>query len=246
MASLVTFSEFTNAPGSPAWTKTAARLVFHRMGQAKSIGTDAGFQSFLRQGILTKHAIDALDEQWKAGMLCLESAFNGLAYVCCQNAETTRAVVEKNGLNTIGPASSKQGAKPNASAPARSGAMKNKLPVMSSMAKTRAGILTGKFEQDIAWCGSSMGNELRNLRVIGFDDPSSTPGKTKQMPYHIRRAHPHGYWVGPKSGSQKLIVKWIRSIPVNAPELLVAETDDGSEGLLFPTPSGYSIGGKKH
>ena len=38
----------------------------------------------------------------------------------------------------------------------------------------------------------------------------------RHMPVHVRRAHWHGYWTGPKENPTGLEIKWIAPIIVNA------------------------------
>lgn len=44
---------------------------------------------------------------------------------------------------------------------------------------------------------------------------SSTGLLTGTMTPHVRRAHWHRFWVGPRNGSRRLTVKWLPPIPVN-------------------------------
>ncbi len=65
--------------------------------------------------------------------------------------------------------------------------------------------------------GEQIGAALRQAKTDA--DPASMPDDTtpQQRPRpHIRRAHWHGYWTGPKEGERKFGLKWIAPVLVNA------------------------------
>ena len=73
--------------------------------------------------------------------------------------------------------------------------------------------------------GVRLGASIRHYRQgqsTAQDEDGSITGRTVRP--HIRRAHWHGYWTGPKkeSSRQKFIYKWIPPIPVN-----VQSAEDG-------------------
>ena len=53
--------------------------------------------------------------------------------------------------------------------------------------------------------------------IRGYRNKQSTPrGGTHQSPRpHVRRAHYHHFWSGPRDGDRKLILHWIPPVPVN-------------------------------
>jgi hypothetical protein len=55
----------------------------------------------------------------------------------------------------------------------------------------------------------NLGRKIRDYRD---DVRSETAGGTKSP--HIRRAHWHSFWSGPKAGKRELTVRWLPPIPV--------------------------------
>lgn len=55
------------------------------------------------------------------------------------------------------------------------------------------------------------------------DDDLNSPLQGRSVRAHIRRAHWHAFWTGPRSDptKRKLIVKWLPAIPVGLPEELI-------------------------
>jgi len=58
--------------------------------------------------------------------------------------------------------------------------------------------------------GERMGAALRRAESQNPGDTDTTPveGKTSPRP-HIRRAHWHSFWTGPRDGERKRVVKWL-------------------------------------
>jgi hypothetical protein len=57
--------------------------------------------------------------------------------------------------------------------------------------------------------GSDIGEKLRDSRkTAGTDEPHNSPAP------HIRRAHWHGYWTGPKTGERRFVYRWIPPLVV--------------------------------
>ncbi len=67
--------------------------------------------------------------------------------------------------------------------------------------------------------GERIGATLRKAQQdISPDLPplNADPNDHRRPRPHIRRAHWHGYWTGPKDGEQKFVLKWIAPVLVNA------------------------------
>lgn len=71
--------------------------------------------------------------------------------------------------------------------------------------------------------GVRLGAAIRNYQASEAHDRNVEPTGRTVRP-HIRRAHWHGYWTGPRKepAQQRFIHRWIPPIPVN-----VAQTDEG-------------------
>lgn len=65
--------------------------------------------------------------------------------------------------------------------------------------------------------GVRLGAAIRGFRASERRGSDSEPTGRTVRP-HIRRAHWHGYWTGPRreAGGQKFVYKWIPPVPVNA------------------------------
>jgi hypothetical protein len=63
--------------------------------------------------------------------------------------------------------------------------------------------------------GHDTGEALSRARREGDKPPSSqATGRTRPEP-HIRRAHWHGFWTGPRDGERRFEIRWLPPIPVN-------------------------------
>jgi hypothetical protein len=60
--------------------------------------------------------------------------------------------------------------------------------------------------------GLRIGTALRSHRRASV---SSTGVPQSTMTPHVRRAHWHRFWVGPRNGERRLTLKWLPPIPVN-------------------------------
>lgn len=65
------------------------------------------------------------------------------------------------------------------------------------------------------------GGELRQQLIKFHDDIKRIRAFKGRVP-HIRKAHWHGYWLGPRSGDRDYIYHWI-------PPLIISGTDEGEE-----------------
>lgn len=93
-------------------------------------------------------------------------------------------------------------------------------PLNTPATKTKKGIRTFPPDQATTWeIGTRIGAAIRKALAqsdsIASDSKEST--HLSQKP-HIRRAHWHGFWSGPKDGDRQLNVKWLPPIPVNTIE----------------------------
>lgn len=65
--------------------------------------------------------------------------------------------------------------------------------------------------------GSRIGSVLRSARAQEFQG-----GEHAAPRPHVRRAHWHSYWTGPRSAEQKLALRWLHPVLVGAGEMPVA------------------------
>lgn len=63
--------------------------------------------------------------------------------------------------------------------------------------------------------GASIRKYRNEERQNEYRETSSTHASPRP---HVRRAHWHHFWAGPKTGEQKLILRWLPPIPVNVDE----------------------------
>jgi len=93
--------------------------------------------------------------------------------------------------------------------------MKNEYGSIAARAKDSY----GNVKRHTAWdVGVRFGNALRRrgsgARDTNQDDVTNTRERFSPRP-HIRRAHWHHFWTGPRSGERKLELRWIHPIQVN-------------------------------
>ena len=92
-------------------------------------------------------------------------------------------------------------------------------PVRPRSKKTKKGLRMFPPQQVSVWdVGIRMGATLRRAREY---TPTGSPGtggtKEKSRPRsHVRRAHWHGYWTGPRDGEQMFVLKWLSPILIGA------------------------------
>lgn len=65
-------------------------------------------------------------------------------------------------------------------------------------------------------------------RAIELHEGSRAIGSGSRKAPHMRRAHWHGYWTGPRDGQRDFSYRWIPPVPVN--EDLAATADDEEKG----------------
>jgi hypothetical protein len=70
----------------------------------------------------------------------------------------------------------------------------------------------GKTEVQFWDIGLRIGNALRGA---SFAHRGSDGDSDRRVAPHIRKAHWHRFWTGPKDGDRKLVVKWLPPITVN-------------------------------
>lgn len=71
--------------------------------------------------------------------------------------------------------------------------------------------------------GTRVGTALRKSKKMRSNESSSAAiresGKTKSVIPHIRRAHWHRFWVGPRDGKRMIILRWIPPTAINIDNL---------------------------
>jgi len=82
-------------------------------------------------------------------------------------------------------------------------------PSLPQPKKTKKGWRLFPPDKPTVWVvGETIGNQIRTF--------SGPQGGTHQGPRpHVRSAHWHGFWTGPRDGEQKFIYKWLPPTPVN-------------------------------
>lgn len=91
-------------------------------------------------------------------------------------------------------------------------------PAKPQAKKTKKGDRLFPPDRISTWdVGVRMGAALRQARESAPDDETATsiPSRRSGPRPHVRRAHWHLYWTGPKDREQKPVVKWLPPIPVN-------------------------------
>lgn len=93
----------------------------------------------------------------------------------------------------------------------------NPMPV-----KIKQGLRTFPASGPTTWLtGYRVGTALRLATDGRQDDRGAAGGGTHASPRpHIRRAHWHTYWTGPRGSSQTPVLRWLPPIPVGAGELV--------------------------
>jgi hypothetical protein len=93
--------------------------------------------------------------------------------------------------------------------------------------KTKKGLRTFPADSPTSWqVGYRIGAALRRAYYAAEPAPAgegaaSEKIKERSSPRpHIRRAHWHSYWTGPRKGKREAILKWLPPIPVGAGELV--------------------------
>lgn len=80
--------------------------------------------------------------------------------------------------------------------------------------KVKGGVKLFAAEKPRTWdVGTRMGAALR--RAYHAQQQGGSEGQGSVVRPHIRRAHWHGYWVGPKNGPRKFDLRWLPPIAVN-------------------------------
>lgn len=90
------------------------------------------------------------------------------------------------------------------------------LPLRVVKGKKRAILPTPKHGATVHDCGLRIGAQLDLARVQYAERGGGTG--TSVVP-HIRRAHWHTYWRGPRDGERTTIVRWLPPIPVNVDDV---------------------------
>ncbi len=93
---------------------------------------------------------------------------------------------------------------------------KGQQPTKPKPTKTKRGMRLFPPNKPTVWdVGVRMGEAIRQAKTATTEDKGGTHASPRP---HVRRAHWHGYWTGPKSKpkNRKYILKWLSPILVNA------------------------------
>jgi len=91
----------------------------------------------------------------------------------------------------------------------------NRLPANPAPKKTKKGMRHFPAQSVRQWeVGIRVGAALRQAREAA-DSASTRKGTGRRKRPHIRRAHWHSYWTGPRNGDRRLVLKWLPPIPIN-------------------------------
>lgn len=90
-------------------------------------------------------------------------------------------------------------------------------PPVPRTKRTKKGVRLFPADKPTTWdVGTRIGAALRRARASAADtDASGGTGTHARPRAHIRRAHWHTFWTGPRDGERKVKVKWLPPIPVN-------------------------------
>jgi len=90
-------------------------------------------------------------------------------------------------------------------------------PTRPTLTKTKEGMRQFPAERPKAWdVGYRLGAAIRHAQEAERSAPGD--GTHASPRAHIRRAHWHAFWTGPKTGERKLVLRWLPPIPVNVDE----------------------------
>ncbi len=101
---------------------------------------------------------------------------------------------------------------------------KGRRPKRPQLVKTRKGPRLFAPNKPTTWdVGVRMGAALRQARNVSYAETEGlAEGKQRSGPRpHVRRAHWHGYWTGPKDKNQKYVLKWLNPILVGSGDIPV-------------------------
>ena len=93
--------------------------------------------------------------------------------------------------------------------------------------KTKSGQRIFPAGNNTAWqVGYRIGAALRRVYAPNASSEAETAGTPDEKQKHaaprphIRRAHWHAYWTGPRQGQRKIILKWLPPVPIGTGELI--------------------------
>ena len=96
-----------------------------------------------------------------------------------------------------------------------------RVPARPQLMKTKKGMRLFAPDRPTSWeVGYRLGAALRKAWSTP-EAASDTPGNHASPRPHIRRAHWHSYWVGPRSvaDARSVVLKWLPPIPVNVQDV---------------------------
>lgn len=90
--------------------------------------------------------------------------------------------------------------------------------------------IKNKFSEIRQWeCGYRYGSEIRSIKKQKDSSDNCKEQASelnirvkRSLPAHIRRAHWHHFWIGPRNGERKLILHWIPPVYVSGTECQAA------------------------
>lgn len=96
----------------------------------------------------------------------------------------------------------------------------NNKPYKPKPVKTKKGLRYFPPEKISLWeVGIRVGSALRKGKSEKQYSNTTFTGKGARKKPHIRRGHWHSFWLGPRDGERKLILKWIPPILVNVKDI---------------------------
>ena len=90
-------------------------------------------------------------------------------------------------------------------------------------AKTKRGLKVFAAGSNTSWqVGFRIGAALRGIHDRETNSENTEPsGRLHTSPKrHIRRAHWHSYWMGPRKGPRQIVLKWLPPIPIGTGDLV--------------------------
>jgi len=97
----------------------------------------------------------------------------------------------------------------------------SRVPQNPEPKKTKRGIRIFQVEKPTMWdVGVRIGAAIRRAQAVERE-PTETTGTHASPRSHIRRAHWHSFWIGPRAevDARKIMLKWLPPIPINVDDI---------------------------